>query len=199
MDREWMVVLAYRVGSEYCTNSWYYREIAKTNALWPALELATAVENGPVEAIRQAVSSNVTIDTVYVRETTGGGAVPSMHLINKTGANFFDAVPAVATVVVTWYGFNVPFTGRTRRRSSAFSGCPENYQGEGSLNSAGQEAWDGVAFYLNQTLKGPGTNSGHYEPIFKGSDSQLERTVQEIVARSNLGSRKTRRRKPGHS
>jgi len=197
MEREWDVTLHYNTGGEYCTTRWRMWELVEHTASNPARALGEAIRDQLVPLLQECMSLFTTIDYVYARVVLGDRVNPFSTIVNVVGNFPQDSLPVNSVVVITWYA-DKPFgNGRVRRRSNGFSGCPENFQRSGLLNSAGLTSWEGFAEQLFQGVAYTGVGGGRWVPIFPGNDDAIERQVRLIVVRPNLASKRTRRRRIG--
>ncbi len=198
-DREWQMTLQYNVAGEYCYTTWYMWEVAETSVQNPALVLGQLFNADLLTVLLPCLSFSTTVDSIYIRRIRGPQAAPATHLLNITGSVVSDPLPVNSTVVCTWYARNALDTGRVWRRSNGFSGAAESHQASGLLNSLGQSKWSDFCLQWFAGLTNTGPGGGVWYPIFNGDSDPIDRQVKTIVARPNLSTRRSRRRRPGVS
>lgn len=197
-DREWDVVLMYHVASEHCFTKWRLWEIVECNARNPAEILGDLMEEILVPALQAPCSAATVFDAFYLRAVAGPPEPPRVHLLGQAGGGGGDALPPNSTVVVTWYTMGQNALGPPRHRSNGFSGTSEGFQIHGLLNNSGQDFWNTVAqIFFAGFSNPPGSGGGRWYPVFPGAGDPLDRSVEAIVARPNLSTRRSRRRRYG--
>lgn len=189
-------VVSARVKGEYVQNVFHLKETTASTDPIPAKALAEAIQAVWLPDWAALVSTDVEFACCYVRRIKPAPGVAYTLLLTNVGAVASDAVPTGSALIVTWYSGLASKRGRGR---TYFAGLPEEAQDAGLLAAAVVGDWEDLADLIATILVAQGGGVGAWE---LGVYSEVNAAIADTIARSvrtNLGSMRSRRQRPGTS
>jgi len=190
------VVVDMTVLGEHCVNVFKFREtVAETDTI-PAENLALGFQAALIADWAALLSEDVQFNCIYVRRISPGPGVAFTVLETTPGEVVSQAIPSASGLVVTWYSATASKRGRGR---NYFAGLPENAQQAGKLEADVIAAWTAFLATLMGTIAAGGGGAGSWQLCVWSDVDSIGRDVVTNVIRTNLGTMRTRRQRPGTS
>lgn len=190
------VSVDYSVLGEHCVNVFKFRETTESGDEVPAKSLADGFAASLIPGWVTLLSNQVLMNCIYARRISPSFDVPFTKLISDPGEVVSEAIPTTSALVISWYSN----TGGPRKRGrNYFAGLPENAQAGGKLESTVLAGWEAFALDMQAPLAAGGGGSGEWELCVWSTVDQSAIDVKTAVVRTNLGSMRTRRQRPGTS
>jgi hypothetical protein len=170
----------------------HYRESVACNEAIPAKELAVAFRAAAETAWLDVLSDQAAIACLYVRRISPSAGVAWTEIVNEVGNEAGEPIPTTSAALLTQYSATASRRGRGR---NYIAGIPENFQDGGLLEDAAIALLQALA----TELLGPITaaTSGSWKLAVWSTIDLMARDVTSQVVRSNLGTMRTRRQRPG--
>lgn len=188
------VVVDSVVKGEHCQNEFHFREITAETDPIPAENLA----EGFVTAIEAdwlaCLSDEATLACVYVRRVKPTPSVAYTRIWNVVGTVADEPIPTTSAAVISWY---TATAGKRTRGRNYFCGLPESFQNGGLIEGAGQTALVALADTLSDVIAAGAGGTGEWELCIYSRVNGTAVDVEVNVVRSNLGTMRTRRQRPG--
>lgn len=187
------VTISGRVNGEYCENIIHLREVVGATAPIPASEVCdSALLSWAADLAPLLATSFTKLQCIYARRIHPTPGVAFTKLIALDGEEGTDPVPAGTGLVVSWA---TALGGRSKRGRSYIFGIPETFQNGGNITEPCLTAFNAwVASVM--AAWGPTGASDYRLCVWSALLSTSEDVVAGIV-RTNLGSMRSRRQRPG--
>jgi len=190
------VSVDYSVLGEHCVNVFKFRETTESTDEVPAKSLADGFAASLIPLWAVLLSDQVLFNCVFVRRISPGLGVPFTKLVTDPGEVASEAIPTTSAVVISWYSNT---GGKSKRGRNYFAGAPENAQAGGKLEAGVLAAWESFALDMQAPLAAGGGGTGEWELCVWSQLLETAIDVKTAVVRTNLGTMRTRRQRPGTS
>lgn len=182
------------VKGEHCQNVFHYRESTAETGTIPAENLAEGFV-AAVEADWLAIlSDQAALACVYVRRVQPTPSVAYTRIWNEVGTVAEEPIPTTSAALITWYSATA---GKRTRGRNYFPGTPESFQDGGLLEAAAITLIQTLADTLADPIAAGGGGTGVWELCVYSRTNLTGVDVIESVVRSNLGTMRSRRQRPG--
>jgi len=190
------VSVDYSVLGEHCVNVFKFRESVEETDDIPARNLALAFQAAAIADWAALLSEQVQFNCIYVRRISPTPSVAYTVLLTDPGEVVSEAIPTTSAVLITWYSTVASKRGRGR---NYFAGLPENAQAGGKLEGDVLAAWQDLATTLMAAMGPAGGGTGVWALCIWSDILGAANDAVTNVVRTNLGTMRTRRQRPGTS
>lgn len=192
----YQVAVDYAVLGEHCVNVFGYRETTECTDDIPAGSLGRAFEDALIDTWAALLSDQVQFSCIYTRRVAPGPGVAFTVLSTVAGDVASESLPTTSALVISQYS---ALGGKSKRGRNYFAGLGESSQAGGKLESGVLAAWEAFAADLRSPIAGVGGDSGEWELAIWSPKLGTAIDVKSSVIRTNLGSMRSRRQRPGTS
>lgn len=180
------------VKGEHCVNIWHLREITACMDLIPAKTIGAAVIADWLPDWAVELSDECTFNCVYVRRVLPTPGIAFTSLCAIVGGISSEPIPTTSAGVVSLYSDTA---GPSSRGRKYLAGLPENGQNGGLLETAKVTALEALMAIIMTTLAGSVT--GEWSLTVYSPKLNTDDLVIATIVRTNLGTMRTRRQRPG--
>lgn len=184
------------VRGENCVNVFRFREAVEATLAVPAEEVAKGFQTAIIADWKALLSNQVKFNCIYARRIRPNPGVAYTVLLTDEGEEVSEAIPTTSALLITWYSALADKRGRGR---NYFAGLPETSQAGGALESDVLAAWQAFAATLATQFPAGGGGGGEYALCVYSDADVTGRDVITQVVRTNLGTMRSRRTRPGTS
>jgi len=190
------VLVDYSVLGEHCVNAFKFREITECTEDVPAKAVAEGFEDAIIDAWAALLSNQVLFNCIYARRIHPGPGVAHTTLLAVAGDEVGEALPTTSAILISWY---TNLGGKSKRGRNYFAGAPETSQAGGKLEAGVVAAWEAFAATMSDPVPAIGGATGEWELCVWSDVLGSATDVKTSVLRTNLGTMRTRRQRPGTS
>lgn len=188
------VVVDSVVKGEHCQNELHFREVTAETDTIPAENLAEGFVTAVEADWLACLSDQAALACVYVRRVKPTPGVAYTRIWNVVGTVADEPIPTTSAAVVSWY---TTTAGKRTRGRNYFPGLPESFQDGGLLEGAAITAIQTLADTLMDVIAAGAGGTGEWELCVYSRVNGTGVDVESNVVRSNLGTMRTRRQRPG--
>ena len=183
----------YNIAGRGCQWTQYYREVGDLGLDNPADNLVVKWVENILPLQQELWGGDVVSSYVYARRIRPIPGIPGLRITAVGGVQAFASLPAIATLVITFYGRINQFVFRSSPR---LSGIAENFADSGILNDDGINRADQLVEGLQDALQAsPGSPAGWQPCLNSIGSGTLD--VSYATYRNWMGTQETRRPKAG--
>lgn len=192
----YQVAVDYVVRGEHCVNVFGFRETTECPDDIPAGSLGRAFQDALIAAWAALLSDETQFACIYTRRVSPGPGVAFTVLETTVGDVASEALPTTSALVMSQYS---ALGGKSKRGRNYFAGLGESSQAGGSLEGGVLAAWEAFAADLRTPIAGVGGDGGEWELAIWSPKLGSAVDVKSSVIRTNLGTMRSRRQRPGTS
>lgn len=180
------------VKGEHCANVFHFKESEACTDPIPAKELINAFFAAVVGDWADLLSDECKFNCFYARRIRPTAGLAYTKLDDTAGTIASEPIPTTSGVVMSLYTATASRNGRGRKY---FAGLPEDNQNGGLIEGVAMPDWDDFGILLATELVG--ANTGKWKLCVYSPALVAAELVIVTTTRTNLGTMKTRRQRPG--
>jgi len=184
------------VKGETCFCVGHYRESGACTDLIPAQSLLEALQAAFFTDWAAINAVQTVIACAYARRIDPTPGVAYTLISNLAGDVAVDALPTTSACIVTWYS---AIAGKRTRGRTYLPGLPEDAQDGGLLEDAAIAAIQDLAALMIGPIAAVGGDTGEWKRAVWSELNLTDADVIAAVVRSNLGTMRSRRQRPGQA
>lgn len=191
------VVFKYSVAAEYCETMLLFKETSPSSGPLPCEDLAHAVADFILPVIANAQSSAAVHSGIYVRRAQARSSIPVLLQGTVGGERPAAVCPPSVGVCITQYATDAFVINTAARSSVIWSGVAEADQDAGWLTVSSFGNWNLVRDAMKLNVGGGPYHGGVWHPCLWEKIQNQSLSTDHAVTRTNLSTRRSRRRRPG--